>query len=305
KDSRDQIGLLEERVGTLAAEIAEKNEALETARLEAQDSVERAERDMVSIQKELETAQASIESISAKAEQSDQRIVELERERDEAQKNIQRLEKEVAAAERKMREEEEKHVEAMAGIGKEMEAMRSRLMVLSESNTKLEQRLQEAFSIVAQKEEPSEPPPRPAPSRLPAEGTPGAKEQEEQQDEQQDERIETMRVQLKAMTQTMQTCLIELEQGRGQLESGQGNMRESKEKCDLLFKTWTQMEQRIHELPPHIQKEAHFRYIGEIIDNLREPMRATHAAFNSAERISKDQYTLIEKLRKILMSEGG
>ena len=324
--SQDQVTQMEERIGALAMEAAENRDALEKARREAEreiatlrdelntaqtdrDGLEKeirrlgeSQADSVAAREELEEARTNASRFEKKLTESASRTLKLEEEIKRAQATIDELEKERDENRSRLEQESARQMDMASGVSNEMETLRSRVVVLSESNEKLEKRLHEAFEIMQQ-------PDRTAPS-TPPKPTPGdpdlPPEPEEPLPSPADGTVQDgsqLKEEIKSLSHVMQLCLIELEQGGRLLESSQVQLKECREKSDSLFEAWSLLEKRMEELPPHLMKEAHFRYINEALDEIRLPIRSTKTAFDSAQRISDAQQGLIGKLYKTLTSK--
>ena len=84
------------------------------------------------------------------------------------------------------------------------------------------------------------------------------------------------------------------------LEVGQEQLKRRKETLYDFTKAWTRVEESMRERARDEAIRAHVKHIQGMLTELRGPIRATHAAFDSTERFSEAQTILIGKLYQTL-----
>ena len=328
-DSQDHVTKLEDRVAELLREVADKQTALDAAIEESITSREEATSELPALRTELDAAVTQRDELKTELEnarnevgrlekelgQSTQRALALEESDKASQETVARLEKKIDEKEKALQESSEGQMDHASKLNDELEVLRSRIKVMSEYNETLENRLNEAFAIVQECEgEPGialEPEPdKELDEELSVEDPDGlpASDVALQQPEiaaiaaEPDPGSDRLKDELKALSNNVQLCLIELEQGGRMLQTGQAQLGETRDKFKTMMEACNRLNQKLQELPPHILKEAHFRYIHSTLEELLQPMRATKAAFESTQKVSQEQSDLIDKLYRTLTS---
>ena len=107
------------------------------------------------------------------------------------------------------------------------------------------------------------------------------------------------------MMRNLQLCLVELEQGRQVLDAVRKQIDESRESVTALTRAWSRLALAVRDLPPEQQKMAVALNVLAFLDDCRAPIRDALASVEVADRASKSQARLLDRLFEVLTARGG
>ncbi len=102
----------------------------------------------------------------------------------------------------------------------------------------------------------------------------------------------------------VQLCLVELEQGRQVVAAVRKQIDQSRENVNALTRAWSRLALAVRDLPPEQQKTAVALNVLAFLDDCRAPIRDALASVEVADRASKSQTRLLDRLFEVLTARG-